>query len=106
MATSYVVACCCIFPVPIYDTYIKLANEINKYSSENKLNLPIIQVNNIKQDELKNSIEVALIALGKTSDEISTQKEVFSVDLKCNIDWYAWEKLSREKGYFYFINKP
>ncbi len=33
-------------------------------------------------------------------------KEVFSVDLKCNIDWYAWEKLSREKGYFYFINKP
>lgn len=33
-------------------------------------------------------------------------KEVFSVDMKCNIDWYAWEKLSREKGYFYFINKP
>lgn len=32
-------------------------------------------------------------------------KEVFSTDLKCNIDWYAWEKLSKEKGYFYFINK-
>lgn len=33
-------------------------------------------------------------------------KKVFSVDLKCNIDWYAWEQLSRKKGYFYFINKP
>ena len=32
-------------------------------------------------------------------------KNVFSSDLKCNIDWLAWEKLSREKGYFYFIPK-
>ncbi len=33
-------------------------------------------------------------------------KEIFSSDLKCNIDWYAWEKLSKRKGYFYYINKP
>ena len=33
-------------------------------------------------------------------------KEVFSCDLKCNIDWYAWEKLSKLKGYFYYVNKP
>ena len=32
-------------------------------------------------------------------------KNVFSSDLKCNIDWVAWEKLSKEKGYFYFIPK-
>lgn len=35
----------------------------------------------------------------------NTPKEVFSVDLKCNIDWYAWEQLSKLKGRFYFINK-
>lgn len=68
------------FNRPIYDTYIKLANEINRYSADNKLNLPVIQVNNIKQDALKNSIEAALVALGKSYDEISTQKEVFSVE--------------------------
>lgn len=33
-------------------------------------------------------------------------EEVFSTDLKCNIDWYAWEKLSHRKGEFYYIPKP
>jgi glycosyltransferase involved in cell wall biosynthesis len=27
----------------------------------------------------------------------------FEADMKCDIDWYAWEKLSREKGRFIFI---
>ena len=31
--------------------------------------------------------------------------EVFSCDLNCNVDWYAWEKLSKLDGYFYFIDK-
>lgn len=30
---------------------------------------------------------------------------IFSCDLKCNIDWFAWEKLSKKDGYFYYINK-
>ena len=68
------------FNRPIYDTYIKLANEINRYFIDNKKHLPVIQVNNIKQDALKDSIEAALVALGKSYDEISTQKEVFSVE--------------------------
>ena len=33
-------------------------------------------------------------------------KEIFSCDLKCNIDWYAWEKLSKLNGYFYYVSKP
>lgn len=33
-------------------------------------------------------------------------QEVFACDLKCNVDWYAWEKLSKRKGYFTYINKP
>ena len=31
---------------------------------------------------------------------------VFESDMKCNIDWLAWERLSKKKGYFYYIHKP
>jgi len=30
---------------------------------------------------------------------------VFDFPYKCNVDWAAWEKLSREKGDFVYINK-
>lgn len=29
----------------------------------------------------------------------------FDVDMKCDIDWFAWEKLSKQKGRFIFIPK-
>ena len=32
-------------------------------------------------------------------------KNKFSTDLKCDVDWYAWEKLSRKNGRFVFISK-
>lgn len=32
--------------------------------------------------------------------------EIFACDMKCNIDWYAWERLSKLKGYFIYIKKP
>lgn len=32
-------------------------------------------------------------------------KEIFKCDLTCNIDWYGWEKLSKEKGKFIYINE-
>lgn len=32
-------------------------------------------------------------------------KELFASDLKCDVDWLAWEKLSRRKGKFIYINK-
>lgn len=31
--------------------------------------------------------------------------KLFECDMKCNVDWFAWEKLSREKGRFVFIDK-
>ncbi len=31
-------------------------------------------------------------------------KELFICDFKCNIDWYAWEKLSLEKGSFEYLS--
>ncbi len=30
---------------------------------------------------------------------------LFNCDLKCDIDWYAWESLSKQKGAFVLINK-
>ena len=33
-------------------------------------------------------------------------KEVFTCDLKCNIDWYGWEKISNLKGAFCYKKKP
>lgn len=31
--------------------------------------------------------------------------KIFSSDFKCNVDWHAWEKLSKSKGAFTFISK-
>ena len=31
--------------------------------------------------------------------------DIFKSNLKCNVDWYAWEKLSKLKGKFIYINK-
>lgn len=32
-------------------------------------------------------------------------KDIFKSDYLCNVDWFAWEKLSKLKGNFIFINK-
>lgn len=32
-------------------------------------------------------------------------KEIFSCDYKCNVDWYAWEKLSKLRGSFIYNSK-
>ena len=32
--------------------------------------------------------------------------KIFTSDFKCNVDWHAWEKLSRSKGNFTFVPKP
>lgn len=33
----------------------------------------------------------------------NTPKDKFKCDMKCDIDWYAWEKLSKLDGYFIYI---
>lgn len=33
-------------------------------------------------------------------------EDIFKCDFLCNVDWFAWEKLSRKKGKFTFINEP
>lgn len=36
----------------------------------------------------------------------NTPKDIFICDFKCNVDWYTWEKLSKQKNSFTFISKP
>ncbi len=36
----------------------------------------------------------------------NTPKEIFASNMKSNVDWLAWERLSKRKGYFYYIHKP
>lgn len=31
---------------------------------------------------------------------------IFASEFKCNVDWYAWERLSKLKGKFIYINLP
>ncbi|MBR2840002.1 glycosyltransferase family 2 protein [Candidatus Saccharibacteria bacterium] len=33
-------------------------------------------------------------------------KDIFKSDFKCNVDWHAWEKLSKKKGAFTYIPRP
>ena len=33
-------------------------------------------------------------------------KKIFKSDFKCNVDWHAWETLSRKKGAFTFVSQP
>lgn len=35
----------------------------------------------------------------------SVDKKLFSSELDCNVDWYAWEKLSNRNGKFCYISK-
>lgn len=37
-------------------------------------------------------------------ENINTE-DIFKCDFKCDVDWFAWEKLSRKKGKFTFISK-
>lgn len=32
--------------------------------------------------------------------------DIFKSNFKCNVDWHAWETLSKEKGAFTYISKP
>lgn len=33
------------------------------------------------------------------------RKDIFASHMKCNVDWLGWERLSREKGNYIYINK-
>lgn len=58
----------------------------------------------IKRSALRYGCAICCPAVTFVND--NCPKNVFESDMKCDIDWLAWERLSKEKGYFYYIKKP
>ena len=98
----------------IFPHYYEIRNDINTYKNLN-LNIKKVllfllnfhKISNrkfIKKSALRFGDAISCPAVTFVKDNVP--KEIFSSDLKCNIDWYAWEKLSKLDGYFYYINKP
>ena len=48
---------------------------------------------------------MAYVPVPKDLSKVKTKVALNLTHLKCNIDWLGWERLSREKGHFVFINK-
>ena len=58
----------------------------------------------IKRSALRFGDAICCPAVTFNTNKVSVP--VFESDLKCDIDWLAWERLSREKGRFIYIHKP
>lgn len=98
-----------IFP----DAY-EIKNNENVY---NNLNIRIkkmllhslknhLTANNIKNKrnviKFGNAISCPSVTFVKNNIKLDS---IFASDMASNVDWSAWEKLSKEDGYFYYINK-
>lgn len=59
----------------------------------------------IKRLILRFGNSVCCPAVTFVKDNIKTD-DIFKCDMVCDIDWYAWEKLSRRDGNFTFVKKP
>ena len=55
----------------------------------------------IKRSALRYGNAISCPAVTFVQENVPENK--FDADMKCDIDWYAWEKLSKEKGRFIFI---
>ncbi len=58
----------------------------------------------IKRSALRLGCAICCPAVTFNTDKVSTP--LFGVELKCDIDWYAWEKLSKQTGRFTYIHQP
>ena len=58
----------------------------------------------IKRSALRYGCAICCPAVTFVQD--NCPEKVFESDMKCDIDWLAWERLSKEKGHFYYIHKP
>lgn len=97
----------------LFSDYYEIRNGKKVYKNTNLLikrfllfNLKIKRLSGIKffkRNALRfgNSISCPAVTFVKKN----IPEKVFTCDLKCNIDWYAWEKLSKRKGKFIFISK-
>lgn len=97
----------------IFSDYYEIRNKKNTYTNTN-LKIKRILLTSLKINKLsgikhlkRNSIRYgnAISCPAVTFVQKNCPKEIFDLNMKCDVDWAAWEKLSKEKGKFIFIQK-
>ena len=97
----------------LFTDYYEIRNENKVYSNIN-LKIKRLLLKPLKNKEKSYNIrrKRAILKYGNaiccpsvTFNKDKIQLPVFDCDLKCNIDWNAWEKLSKQEGNFIFIKK-
>ena len=95
-------------PIILFTDYYEIRNDKKIYTNTN-LKIKRLLLLNLKFKALsgskflkRNSLRLgnSICCPAVTFNNNLCPKELFKCDLTCNIDWYGWEKLSKEKGKF------
>lgn len=99
----------------VFSDYYEIRDEGKVYTNTNlKIkrilllslkNRKLSYINFFKRLGLRFGNIICCPAVTFVKDNIKTD-DIFKCDFLCNVDWYAWEKLSRREGNFTFVKKP
>lgn len=97
----------------IFSDYFEIRDDNKVYSNKNlrikRLLLSSLFVKSLsgiklfKRNALRFGCSICCPSVTFVKDKLP--KQVFECDMKSDVDWFAWEKLSRLNGKFIFINK-
>lgn len=98
----------------LFTDYYEIKNQHKEYKNINLkikkillFSLKIKKISNyklIKRNAIRFGCAICCPAVTFANKNIP-HDSVFDSDMKCNIDWFAWEKLSQCKGRFVYISK-
>lgn len=98
----------------LFSDYYEIKNENKIYSNLNlrikRILLSLLKIKRISKFRIikrsciafGNSICCPAVTFNKMNINFS---DIFNCDFKCDVDWYAWEKISKLNGRFVFINE-
>ena len=98
----------------IFTDYFEIRNNKKVYTNtllkiKRFLLIPIRAKKSLKSKYFKRSILKfgnAICCPAVTFIAKNCPKDIFKSSFVCNIDWHAWEKLSKRKGAFTFVSQP
>ena len=98
----------------IFSDYYEIRNREKVYTNINlkikRLLLLPLRVPGVRRTNLAKRLVIAFgnpiccPAVSFVKSNIN-RKDIFASHMKCNVDWLGWERLSRGKGNFIYINK-
>ena len=97
----------------LFTDYYEIRNKQKIYTNNNlkikRFLLSSLKIKNLSGSKIlkRNTLRLgnSICCPAVTFNNEICPKEVFNCDLTCDIDWYGWEKLSKEKGKFIYINE-